>query len=233
MLILVSCGLAGGGARAGDSDSFLGDALVRVDGQGRIVLAMTRWNPGEGDAIPDERLARVFLFTPAEPMQAGQRLSLPQAVVTHEHGALRAASALNGRTVELLLDRDPAVERNSSGLVVTGGLGIVEVHGDFGNAGYGLDLISTDEWTGVVVAGAGGGGKGIQPSCPAGGAGSTHCAISCAGGLFGGHLALSCEADCKDGFHACCTCADDMMLPHCFCVADDPAAPPKTVKPTT
>ena len=60
---------------------------------------------------------------------------------------------------------------------------------------------------GVIMAEAGGGGT--DPSCNAGGPGSTSCEIEVSGGASGGPVGLegsfSCSVSCGSGYYACCS----------------------------
>jgi hypothetical protein len=208
-----------------------GRTAVRLDGSGRVVVALDR----DDDGLTD----RLYLFAPSGPVPPGFAPEEFDAVVEVNESALRVSS-LDGRRNLRFLVADPREEAKGSfdspDFLVLPGFALA-VH-DRSGLREPLWSVASDGIDLVVPAGSDCGGTDLD--CTAGGLGSTGCETQCGGGGVStpvGGIELEsrrCGVSCASGYFSCCTC--DAGGPRCRCrsissVKDCPSSPSEPMLP--
>lgn len=211
MLLCVTLGLpASAGTIEPARDE--GRAGIRLDGGGRVVVALDR----DDDGLTD----RLYLFATSGPVPPGFVAEEFDAVVEVNESALRVSSLDGRRHLRFLVAESTEGVKGSSdseGFLVLPGIALA-VH-DRSGLREPLWSVASDGIDLVVPAGSDCGGTDLD--CTGGGLGSTGCETQCGGGgvstpVVGMQLeARRCGVSCASGYFSCCKC--DAGGPTCKC----------------
>lgn len=208
-----------------------GRAAIRLDGSGRVVVALDR----DDDGLTD----RLYLFAASGPVPPGLVAEEIDAVVEVNESALRVSSLDGRRHFRFLVAESTEGGKGSSdsnGFLVLPGIALA-VH-DRSGLREPLWSVASDGIDLVVPAASDCGGTDLD--CSGGGLGSTGCETQCGGGglstpVVGMQLeSKRCGVSCASGYFSCCKC--DAGGPTCKCrsitsILDCPSSPSEPILP--
>ena len=233
LLSMLACGFLATPGLTGQIEParYEGHAAIRVDGQGKVAVALDE----DGDGLTD----RLVLFAPSGPLPPGWAPLEIDAVIEISDEALRVSSRDGGRNLRFLVsapaDTGPVLSATHDFLAIRGIA--LAVH-DRAGLREPLWSSASDQIELVLPAGTDCGGTDLD--CSSGGLGSNGCDTQCGGGgvsspVFGVDLAArSCGVSCGAGYFSCCKC--DAGGPSCRCreirsISDCSSSPQNPIQP--
>jgi hypothetical protein len=202
-----------------------GEVLVKSDRLGRLAVLVDDAQDGRTSR---GAATRMFLLTPAAPLERPVEIRLPLASVVFRGDSLSVSTPSGRCLVDLALASrsDGRHAADEDRIVLHDGLALQSVR--FAGAPVPLDRVTLDDRPVALLDAAGG----AATTCQAGGEGSSTCTKKCSVGVASASFIDECSVTCNTGYHACCNCIVPRQGATCCCVKDAIVGPqqPGTVK---
>lgn len=192
---------------SGPIERYVGDVLIRTDGD-RIIVMMDTVN-SDGDPT-DGLVDRWFVLQGEQPFATPVAAHLPGAYVVHSPGALRVSSVNRQERYQFVVATGAAEANVSADRTVGVGLSYnfastnIRIASQLHRGKVSATCMDCE----VLDPEPEGGGQSGGATCAGGGSGSTSCSVSGGGS--------SCSVTCASGYYSCCNTLYNGVTCKCY-----------------